>query len=66
MKHLSDIMGFINFIIEQSKNLNDMRNSMIDTLGIIKNICVDNIIYNDIDLYDVIYEIDSYIVQYSE
>ena len=65
-ENLSDIMGFINFIIEQSKNLNDMRNSMIDTLGIIKNICVDNIIYNDIDLYDVISEIDSYIVQYSE
>ena len=46
--------------------MNDIQNSMINTLGIIKNICVDNITNNDIDLYDIISEIDICIAQYNE
>ena len=65
-KNLSYIIEFIDFIIKQSNSLNDIQNSMINTLGIIKNICVDNITNNDIDLYDIISEIDICIAQYNE
>ena len=65
-KNLSYMIEFINFIIKQSNGLNDIQNSMINTLGIIKNICVDNITNNDIDLYDIISEIDICIAQYNE
>ena len=37
------MIEFINFIIKQSNDLNDIQNSMINTLRIIKSICVDNI-----------------------
>ena len=60
------MIEFINFIIKQSNDLNDIQNSMINTLRIIKSICVDNITNNDIDLYDIISEIDTCIAQYNE